>query len=403
MSYLIANDYNRLIQNPTLQQIISGNNVLVKITEQSAISEMISYLVQKYDTSKEFTDTNIYNAGATYKARERVYLDALVYAATKTYAAGVLTLQPTLQVDLNSYAYKGQSTAIIIRNDLYIIADQTEGFISGGDSYVDSSLNGWTFAVTLVGTGALVDGVDITIAADGFTWLKIHTIQTGETYKLTFQSQIVDNSATVGLVTTNAIYVSNGAITSPEVFTPAHWTLLGNQYDIFYVTDPAPEFNLTDTIYPIGFIVWYKNHTYTAILPTVTHTHDDVIQFANTENFPYLNIFPDDISQGKTYWKDNGLYTVAPGSLTDPTKWTQGDNRNQQLVEYMMDVVVYKLYKRISPKDIPQGRVDAYSIVLGWLKQAAKGTDITANIPRIVPPAGQRIRFGSNVKSINSY
>ena len=402
MSYLIHNDYNRLIQDVTLQQIISGNLSLVKLTEQAALSEMISYLVQKYDIQKEFTDTLKYNPATIYKANDRVYLDGPVYDPTKTYANNSIVVQPTQQVSQDTFAYPGPINAIAARNDIWIIAGQTPNFVTGATGYHNSSLIGWNFTIEQKGAGTLTPGIDINYTSDGFDFINGYTVQGNERFDIKFQSKVVANSSIGSTSSFNGVYKANTIISSPEAFNPDHWTLLGSQYDMFYATEPAAEFNLQSQ-YPKGYVVFYKNHTYTALLPTKVYTHDEVIQFANTNNLPYQNIFPDDLNEGSTYWHDEGVYTVPVGSITDLTKWTPGDNRNQQLVEYMMDIVVYKLYKRISPKDIPTGRVDAYSVALGWLKQAAKGTDITADIPKVIPASGKRIRWGSNIKNVNSY
>jgi hypothetical protein len=46
--------------------------------------------------------------------------------------------------------------------------------------------------------------------------------------------------------------------------------------------------------------------------------------------------------------------------------------------------------------------VKRYDDAKAWLKAAGRG-DITANLPIIQPTTGARIRYGGNVKNINSY
>jgi hypothetical protein len=402
MSYLIRNDYNRLIQDVTLQQIISGNDVLVSLTEQSALAEIISYLVQKYDISKEFTDTTIYNPSAIYKAANRVYLDAPIYDQTRTYPINSLVIQNSISLGDGIYAYTGKSDTILFRTDLWLISDQTLNFLSNQNVYHNPTLKNWVYEVELQGVGTLHPGIDISFLPEGgFDWINGYIIQTGEKYILHFQSQVTLENLGYG-IQSNQVYLCSSAITIPETFNPDHWTLLGNQYDIYYALKPASDFNL-QAVYSKGNIVFYKDHTYTALQSTISYDHSSLIQFNNTDNIPYQNIFPDDPIQGLNYWHDNGAYTITPGNISDITKFAFGDNRNQQMIEYMMDIVIYKLYKRVSPKEIPQQREDAYSVALGWLKQAAKGTDITADLPRFQPPTGRRIRYEGNVKQINSY
>lgn len=294
MGYLIQSDYNRLIQDVSLSQIISGNLSLVRLAEQSALTEIKSYLVQKYDVAKEFTNTLPYNPTATYKAGDRVYLDAAAYDQTKTYAL----------------------KALILINGL--------------------------------------------------------------------------------------VYECTTAITVAEVFTQAHWQLLGNQYDFFFAILPQPEFQLNG-LYNKGDQVFWKDKVYRAKLPSIVYTHDDLIQLNNTNNYPYSNIFPDDPVKGSTYWTSSNTYSVPADSILQTQYFSSGDNRNQQMVMYVLDVVIYHLYRRIPPHVVPEARKDAYKVVLGWLMNVAKGNDITADLEKIQPPSGKRIRFGSNTKQINSY
>jgi hypothetical protein len=112
-----------------------------------------------------------------------------------------------------------------------------------------------------------------------------------------------------------AVYACSVAITAPESFTPAHWTLLGNQYDMFYAITPYPVFNISKGWYNLGDIVFWKNHTYTALQKTVCLSHQQKIQYYRTGNVPYPNVFPDDPTNGPLWWKDNGAYVVPAGNL----------------------------------------------------------------------------------------
>lgn len=98
MAYLILSDYWRGIQKDLLTQIISGEYTYLTQDEAASVAEAKSYLVQKYDTSVEFKDTQLYYYYGTYKGRERFYLDATAYSATATYTLHSLTLY-------NGYVY----------------------------------------------------------------------------------------------------------------------------------------------------------------------------------------------------------------------------------------------------------------------------------------------------------
>ena len=82
--------------------------------------------------------------------------------------------------------------------------------------------------------------------------------------------------------------------------------------------------------------------------------------------------------------------------------WKFGDNRNQQLVNYFIDIALYHVHSRISPRNIPDLRVKRYDDAIKWLKMAGRG-DITAELPLIQPKQGARVRYGGQVKNINTY
>jgi hypothetical protein len=197
------------------------------------------------------------------------------------------------------------------------------------------------------------------------------------------------------------IYQCSTAIGVAEQFNATKWTLLGDQYEIFYALYPRPLFNI-NSFYAKGDLVFWKDKNYTALLASHVTTHDEAIQYGNTNSIPFQNVFPGDKPNGSQYWQDNGAYTVAAGSLLDATKWVSGDNRHPQLVMFTIDVALYHLYGRIAPKSIPDVRTDRYNAAIAELRMMAKG-DISTDIQKIQPDKGSRIRAGSNVKQQNSY
>lgn len=86
MSYLIRQDYTRLIQPQHLSDLVGANFALLESFETAAIEEVTSYLIQKYDTAFEFTDISLHNKAAAYQAKARVYIDATSFSAASTYA-----------------------------------------------------------------------------------------------------------------------------------------------------------------------------------------------------------------------------------------------------------------------------------------------------------------------------
>jgi hypothetical protein len=93
MSYLIFQDFKPYIQTDNLNQIIGNDlNVLTSI-QIAAQQEALTYLKQKFDTSKEITDTMVWDFTKIYNALSRVYLDAPPYSSSATYLLNSLCLQ----------------------------------------------------------------------------------------------------------------------------------------------------------------------------------------------------------------------------------------------------------------------------------------------------------------------
>jgi hypothetical protein len=420
--YLYNGDYLNFIQDVVLQALISNNPTYQTLLEQTAQQKFTEYLSQKYYLAAEFTNTTQYDPTVAYNAGDRVYLNAPAFSAANAYALGVLATAPT---------------------------------------------------------GPLVNGNP-----------------------------------------TGQVYACSTPVTVPGVFNPANWTLLGNQWAIFYAIYPFPIFDLSKGWYNVGDSVWWKNHTYTALQQSVVIDHAQRIQFYKQQNVPYQNVFPDAPIEGALWWKDNGPYIVPAGNLltqnpstyflitqvrnnisliggtqlpvggtqyTDPTYagwdfymektgygtmvpgvdfnytfpapaapastnpnltatgfvllsgtfinlaqyithfqpitsetaplnpyasltsqqllttyFVAGDNRNQSILQHYIALVLYYLYRRIAPKNIPDERVAGYKEAMGWLTMSMKG-DITPGLAAIQPPEGARIRSGSTVKLQNSY
>jgi hypothetical protein len=292
MAYLILSDYKKQIQTDNLNQVIGNDLAVLHTAELQAIEEAFGYLSQKYDTSMEFTSTDVWAAGVTYKAAARVYLDAAAYNAASTYNVGALALYG------------------------------------------------------------------------------------GKVYRCITQ------------------------ITVPEAWNAAKWSALGDQYDIFYATYPKPVFDYM-ALYRVGDQVFWKDKVYTCQRASIDY--GDNIQFRVIENIPYPNVFPDDPLNGVIYWGVGTAYSIPAGTLpTDAAKWTAGDNRTQSVLMTVIDICLYHVHSRISPRNIPDLRRDRYMNAVDMLRAFARG-EMTAKLPVIQPKRGARIRYGGNIKNVNSY
>jgi hypothetical protein len=241
------------------------------------------------------------------------------------------------------------------------------------------------------------------------------------------------------------VYYCKVAIIAPgEAFNVAHWTLLGAQYDLFYVTIPYEEFNHEGT-YSVDEVVFRNNKIYTCLRDTLPLSQSSKLQYGEYSQVPGSNEYPDAASQSQwsegvsysfsgimpkdtsvnyTAWSGITAYVagqkvsrnsliwlatadstnVEPG--TDITKWalasyTEGDNRNPRLVEMNVLMSLYKLSPRISPYNVPEVWVKNYDDCCRDLKRFAKG-ELTLDMPQNQPAKG-RINWGSTVRNINNY
>lgn len=264
------NDYLRVIQSDNLAQIIESNQQTKLDVEQSAQSEMISYLTQRYITNQIFTDTKVFDITATYNGKQLVEWTTTAFSAATVYTTGQYVLQA-------GYIYK-----------------------------------------SIAGSAA-------------------------------------------------------------HAFNSAEWTQICLDKTLFYVTLPEAEYSNTTT-YAINDVVYYNNIAYTCLVSTIG------ILPTNTQ-----------------FWSAGSAYTLTATYPDDDTKWTEGDNRNQQIVMYLLDCTLYHLHSRINPRNVPDLRKERYDGnnptqnggVIAWLKRVASG-DITADLPQILPQQGMSIRWGNS-------
>jgi hypothetical protein len=192
------------------------------------------------------------------------------------------------------------------------------------------------------------------------------------------------------------IYQCSTAITVPEVFNAAHWTLLGAQYAFFYATYPKPVFNVY-AFYNVGDMVFWNNNVYTAAKATQNPNDSYVLQYGSYGNIPLNNYFPDAPNQTQWTLTISGYNVPADTPISDTTYWTAGDNRSQKMVRTLINLVLYYAHFRISPQNIPVHIERAYNEALGWIKNA-KGADISPKLTKLQPSKGARIRYGGDIR-----
>lgn len=103
------------------------------------------------------------------------------------------------------------------------------------------------------------------------------------------------------------------------------------------------------------------------------------------------------VSEAQTYLRTR--FDVALAFLPRPTT-PEGepapDTRHHALVMYVTDMMVYHLYARLDPRQLPQLRQDRYDQALRWLEWCSAGK-LTPDLPALGggdTPLSQR-RYGS--------
>lgn len=189
------------------------------------------------------------------------------------------------------------------------------------------------------------------------------------------------------------VYLSFADTISPAgTFDPSKWTLLGAQYQMFFVSFPQPEFNV-DKFYHKGDQVWWRDYTYIAQTDSIPIDQQAELQAPSIEDIRFGNVLPDQGRAGFRMWGAATPFSLAAGTLPTDPAWTTGDNRNQALIEMFMDIVVYKLCKRIAPNNVPEARHNAWLKAVKDLKAFAMG-DLNAQLPEIIPVQGNKVFFG---------
>jgi hypothetical protein len=164
---------------------------------------------------------------------------------------------------------------------------------------------------------------------------------------------------------------------------------LSLETDIYYIKNPLDYVHTTT--YSIGVRVLYLGSVYQC---TAIATDKDP---TNTNYWSLIDTLE--------------LATITAGvTPTDTTLATKGDNRNQALVMYLIDMTLYHLHCRINPRNVPDIRAIRYNGnnatenggAIGWLKKVAKG-EVTVAIDKIVPTQGSRVIYGSNPKQSHNY
>ncbi len=172
---------------------------------------------------------------------------------------------------------------------------------------------------------------------------------------------------------TTAGYVAGTLPTDTNYFT--NRGLAG----IYHVTPPE-DFNL-DTSYTVGDKVKYKHKYYLCVAES-------------TGNKPENTDFWERITDLTTY--------SITGVWPNQSGWTFADNRDASIVECLIDYILYDVHAVINPRNIPALRSDRMNKSVEWLKDIRTGK-YDLGLPELGGQTGFKLRFGSNLSSVNYY
>ena len=220
-----------------------------------------------------------------------------------------------------------------------------------------------------------------------------------EPFSPTKNYQLLDTCAYQGKV-----YYFNYQFTYvPGPFDITMWVYVANENTVY---TPKVPVNFTaykeNKYYKKGDrVIMLNGEQYICDLDSLLISEQYAMQFVIKENVPLMNQTPSQTS-GQKQWTWLGVYGV--GSQQNFAQYMENrDNRNQQLVNYIIDIMLYHLHARISPRNIPELRLERYDNAKAWLTQCAKGDEINAGLPRLTPQQGMRIRWGGGVRQNFTY
>jgi len=165
-------------------------------------------------------------------------------------------------------------------------------------------------------------------------------------------------------------------------------------------------------------IVFYYYSLFRATSPSINVTPNRVY-YPSWDSYFYDTSYDGYFPHG--YWRNYPIVLDSPTAWeiypstfnnalpTDTNSWVEGDNRNHQIKQVLIDIALYHFHSRISPSNIPQLRRMRYNgdgdpektSAIKWLTDVAHGI-LNADLPeKVVPQYINRIR--SEPKKVNMY
>lgn len=169
-------------------------------------------------------------------------------------------------------------------------------------------------------------------------------------------------------------------ITPDDTTYSTYFQFICNNNSYFYIALPQQQYS-TKLQYTKDTYVFYKDSVYLALQDNKCikpGTNVKVWQFVYT--FSFSGFYPDEEVITSPL--------LTPVLNNDYYFFKAGDTRNQLLIQYLIDIILYHLHARINPRNIPELRMIRYDGnnatqnggAIAWLKRIASG-DITIDLP----------------------
>jgi hypothetical protein len=203
-------------------------------------------------------------------------------------------------------------------------------------------------------------------------------------------------------VTYSANVYKSIAGSAAHAFALGEWTLIGIQFALYSAVYPYPVFSFKKQ-YALGDKVFWLGKVYTCLTATASISQTTFLQYRQIQSLPLSNVQPDNVDTGFQFWGTGVPYSVPVSTdILNTVYWSAGDTRDQLIVMWLIDITLYHLHSRIAPRNVPDLRLHRYNEAIKQLEAAADGKG-TIKAPLIQPATGGRIRFGGNLKNINTY
>ncbi|SHJ75712.1 Protein of unknown function [Hymenobacter daecheongensis DSM 21074] len=107
---------------------------------------------------------------------------------------------------------------------------------------------------------------------------------------------------------------------------------------------------------------------------------------------------------GQCYEALRASLNVEPGTPAAQTYWRPRDPRDPKVMMFCVDITLFRLFQRVSPRKIPDLRTSLYNQAKEWLTMVADGS-LTPDLPRPIKVAdsSDTIRWGSNAARQHYY